>query len=87
MTEEEYEQFAEAAGISVSKFKRKYERGDVEIGEDGKPTVHSKKELKKLRKAEKKMKKEAAGDETSSKRKRDDDGEAPKKKKKKHSDA
>ncbi|KIH94331.1 nucleolar protein 58 [Sporothrix brasiliensis 5110] len=82
LTEEEYEQFAEAAGISVSKFKRKYERGDVEIGKDGKPVVHSKKELKKLRKAEKK-----AEEESSSKRKRDDDAETPKKKKKKHSDA
>ncbi|CAK7206210.1 Nucleolar protein 58 [Sporothrix eucalyptigena] len=82
LTEEEYEAFADAAGISVSKFKRKYERGDVDIGADGKPVVHSKKDLKKQRKAEKK-----AGEETSSKRKRDDDAETPKKKKKKHSDA
>ena len=80
LTEEEYAKYAEAAGISVSKFQRKYERGDVEIGSDGKPVVHSKKELKKLRK-------EAEKEESApSKRKRDEDGEAPKKKKKKNHD-
>ncbi|CAK7273424.1 Nucleolar protein 58 [Sporothrix epigloea] len=82
LTEEEYEKYAEEAGISVSKFKRKYERGDVDIGADGKPVVHSKKELKKQRKAEQKTEQES-----SVKRKRDDDAETPKKKKKKHSDA
>ncbi|KFA60875.1 hypothetical protein S40285_04843 [Stachybotrys chlorohalonatus IBT 40285] len=47
----EYERLAELAGISAKKFKRKYERGDVQV-ENGVPTVVSKKELKKLRKAE-----------------------------------
>lgn len=52
LSEADYERMAAAAGISVKKFKRKYERGDVDVNEDGTPKVHSKKELKKLRKAE-----------------------------------
>ncbi|KHN99169.1 nucleolar protein NOP58-like protein [Metarhizium album ARSEF 1941] len=52
LSTEEYERLAEAAGLSVKKFKRKYERGDVELGADGTPKVFSKKEMKKLRKAE-----------------------------------
>ncbi|CAH0014587.1 unnamed protein product [Clonostachys rhizophaga] len=52
LSEADYERLAEAAGLSVKKFKRKYERGDVELNEDGTPKVFSKKELKKLRKAE-----------------------------------
>lgn len=79
LSEADYEKYAEAAGISVSKFKRKYERGDVELAEDGTPKVISKKESKKLRKAE-----EDAG----GKRKRDEDAEEkPKKKKKSKKDA
>lgn len=54
LSEADYERMAEAAGLSVKKFKRKYERGDVELNEDGTPKVFSKKELKKLRKAEEK---------------------------------
>lgn len=80
LSEADYEKYAEAAGISVSKFKRKYERGDVELAEDGTPKVLSKKDLKKQKKSEDK--------ESSSKRKRDDEAdEKPKKKKKSKSDA
>ncbi|KAG7137187.1 Nucleolar protein 58 like [Verticillium longisporum] len=75
LTEADYERHAAAAGISVTKFKRKFERGDVELGPDGQPVVFSKKELKKLRKAE-----EKAG-ETPSK------SDAEGKKKRKHEDA
>ncbi|EWG53088.1 hypothetical protein FVEG_11587 [Fusarium verticillioides 7600] len=50
LSEADYERLAEEAGISVKKFKRKYERGDVELNADGTPKVISKKELKKLRK-------------------------------------
>ncbi|ROW10685.1 hypothetical protein VPNG_05079 [Cytospora leucostoma] len=80
LSEADYEKYAEAAGISVSKFKRKYERGDVELAEDGTPKVLSKKDLKKAKKAE-----EKADSDSGKKRKHDDDeGEKPKKKKKKH---
>lgn len=51
LSEAKYEELAAAAGISVSKFKRKYERGDVQLNEDGTPKVFSKKELKKARKS------------------------------------
>ncbi|PNY25704.1 Nucleolar protein 58, partial [Tolypocladium capitatum] len=47
----EYERLANLAGLSVKKFKRKYERGDVQFASDGSPKVHSKKDLKKMRKA------------------------------------
>ncbi|KUI67646.1 Nucleolar protein 58 [Cytospora mali] len=79
LSEADYEKYAEAAGISVSKFKRKFERGDVELAEDGTPKVLSKKDLKKAKKAE-----EKADSDSGKKRKHDDDGEKPKKKKKKH---
>jgi nucleolar protein 58 len=81
-SEPDFEKLASLAGISVSKFKRKYERGDIELDSTGNPVVHSKKEMRKIRKAEEK----AASDsnDATSKRKRDDDGEKPKKKKKKN---
>lgn len=79
LSEADYEKYAEAAGISVSKFKRKFERGDVELAEDGTPKVVSKKDLKKAKKAE-----EKADSDSGKKRKHDEDGEKPKKKKKKH---
>ena len=94
LSEAKYEELAAAAGISVSKFKRKYERGDVQLNEDGTPKVFSKKELKKARKS-------VGGDETpskseSKKRKHDDAAEEDEtedkkgkkqKKKKRHSEA
>lgn len=82
LTEADYERFAEQAGISVSKFKRKFERGDVDMDANGSPVVHSKKDLKKKRKSMDATSEKGtpAGGE---KRKRDDDEEKPKKKKKK----
>jgi nucleolar protein 58 len=102
LSEADYERLAEEAGISVKKFKRKYERGDVELNADGTPKVVSKKELKKLRKAAEAAEKATAtptksqpAEETDGKKKRkhDSDDEAtPKKekkqkKKKRHSEA
>ncbi|KAG5750053.1 hypothetical protein H9Q69_001982 [Fusarium xylarioides] len=98
LSEADYERLAEEAGISVKKFKRKYERGDVELNADGTPKVISKKELKKLRKAEEKAtpsKSQPAAEETDGKKKRKHDNsedEEPKKekkqkKKKRHSEA
>lgn len=91
LSEADYERLAEAAGLSVKKFKRKYERGDVELNTDGTPKVFSKKDLKKLRKAEENStpSKSAAPkaepvSEKKKKRKHDDDEEEvePKKEKK-----
>ena len=50
LSEAEYERLADLSGISVSKFKRKFERGDVELNDDGTPRVFSKKEIKRLAK-------------------------------------
>lgn len=84
LSEADYERLAEEAGLSVKKFKRKYERGDVEMNSDGTPKVFSKKELKKLRKAEDTPSKPEAAPESKKKRKHDDsEDEAETKKEKK----
>lgn len=97
LSSSEYERLAEASGLSVKKFKRKYERGDVQVDEDGNPRVFSKKELKKLRKsAEKNNATPTKSTDDSKKKKRkhddsEDEAESKKekkqKKKKRHSDA
>ncbi|KFY00028.1 hypothetical protein V495_05406 [Pseudogymnoascus sp. VKM F-4514 (FW-929)] len=66
--EEKYGALAEAAGISVAKYKRKAERGEIKLNADGTPLVVSKKDLKKQRKAEEKA---AAEGSKEKKRKRD----------------
>lgn len=76
------EKLAEKAGLSVKRYKRKLERGEINFDADGNPTSVSKKELKK---AKKEAKKKASKDE-GKKRKRSDEGEVDtteKKKKKK----
>lgn len=98
----EYERLANLAGLSVKKFKRKYERGDVQLASDGSPKVHSKKDLKKMRKAAENgtpvkvatPSKAEPVSEKKKKRKHDDDDEAveekkekKQKKKKRHSEA
>ncbi|KAK2004314.1 NOSIC domain-containing protein [Colletotrichum falcatum] len=83
LSEKDYERLAEAAGISVSKFKRKFERGDVQLGEDGTPVVFSKKELKKLKKGEDEADETPIKPTDSGKKKRKhEDDETPKKEKK-----
>lgn len=42
---------AEQAGLSVSRYKRKLERGEIKFDVDGKPSAISKKEMKKAKKA------------------------------------
>ncbi|EAW21232.1 RNA-processing protein NOP58 [Aspergillus fischeri NRRL 181] len=78
----ELEKMAEKAGLSVKRYKRKLERGEITFDANGNPSATSKKELKK---AKKEAKKASKGDEK--KRKRSDDGEeadnGEKKKKKK----
>lgn len=86
ITEEDYERLAKAAGMSVSKFAKRFEKGQIKVKPDGSVEVLSKKDLK-------------AGDEEaetpvkakSSKRKHEEEAETPakeekhKKKKKKSS--
>ena len=88
LTETQYEKYAEEAGISVSKFKRKYQRGDFEVGEDGTPRVLSKKELKKRKKEEAsgppKAEEELAKTKKKRKHESDDETKPKKKKKSKH---
>ncbi|KAI1101179.1 nucleolar protein Nop5 [Jackrogersella minutella] len=81
LSEADYARLAENAGISVTKFKRKYERGDVKIGSDGTPQVVSKKELKKLKKAEAKAT-DANAEASDKKRKHANDAGEKKSKKK-----
>ncbi|RYP42106.1 hypothetical protein DL767_000471 [Monosporascus sp. MG133] len=81
LSEAEYMRLAEEAGISVTKFKRKYERGDVKLNPDGSPMVVSKKELKKQKKEEAKKAAEAAS--SGKKRKHADEDTSEKKSKKK----
>ncbi|KAI0422510.1 Nop domain-containing protein [Xylaria grammica] len=85
LSEADYTRLAEEAGISVKKFKRKFERGDVKLGSDGSPQVISKKDIKKMKKEEAKAAAAAAEAEKSSskKRKHDDDSEKKSKKKSK----
>ena len=77
---------AAAAGISLEKYKRKAARGAIEIGPDGQPIVHSKKDLKKQKKIAAKLA-SATSDTSNKKRKLDDEAveKSEKKKKKKHS--
>ncbi|QKX57345.1 uncharacterized protein TRUGW13939_04457 [Talaromyces rugulosus] len=73
------EKLAAKAGLSVKRYQRKLERGEISFDADGNPTAISKKDLKKAKKEAKK----AAKDE-SKKRKRDrDEGDDKSEKKKK----
>ncbi|KAI3341463.1 Nop domain-containing protein [Ustulina deusta] len=89
LSEADYARLAEQAGISVKKFKRKFERGDVKLGSDGSPQVISKKDIKKMKKQEAKAAAAAAAaaeaeESTNKKRKHaGDDGEKKSKKKSK----
>ncbi|KAL4862537.1 hypothetical protein BDV12DRAFT_178660 [Aspergillus spectabilis] len=77
------EKLAEKAGLSVKRYKRKLERGEIEFDSAGNPSAVSKKDIKK---AKKESKKASKGDEK--KRKRSDENEDAdgKKKKKKRDD-
>ncbi|KAI1161260.1 hypothetical protein F5B18DRAFT_629096 [Nemania serpens] len=84
LSEADYARLAEQAGISVKKFKRKFERGDVKLGSDGSPQVISKKDIKKMKKEEAKTAAAEADEASNKKRKHtDDDGEKKSKKKSK----
>ncbi|KAI0535891.1 hypothetical protein GGR58DRAFT_477557 [Xylaria digitata] len=89
LSEADYARLAEEAGISIKKFKRKFERGDVKLGSDGSPQVISKKDIKKMKKEEAKAaaaaEAEAEAEASSTKKRKhtDDDGEKKGKKKSK----
>lgn len=73
---------AEQCGLSVVRYKRKLERGEITFQADGTPVAISKKEIKKAKKAAEKAL--ANGEvESGKKRKRAEDGETPKSDKKK----
>ena len=93
--EAQFGALAKEAGLTISRYKRKLERGEIKFEAGGKPVAISKKEIKKARKAAEKAEKASQIDvDSSKKRKRDDeDAEAgavektektEKKKKKKH---
>ncbi|KAI1432129.1 hypothetical protein GGR50DRAFT_625112 [Xylaria sp. CBS 124048] len=86
LTEADYARLAEQAGISVKKFKRKFERGDVKLNADGSPQVISKKDIKKMKKEEAKAavaaEVAAEAEQSSKKRKHDADNSEKKSKKK-----
>ncbi|KAE8149727.1 nucleolar protein 58 [Aspergillus avenaceus] len=73
------EKLAEKAGLSLKRYKRKLERGEIEFDADGNPSSVSKKDLKKAKKEAKKADK----GEDKKKRKRSDENEDGEKKKKK----
>lgn len=85
LSEADYERLAEKAGVSVTKFKRKYERGDIKMAGDGSPQVVSKKDLKKQRKEEAKKAAQAEEEASSSKKRKHADEETAEKKSKKKS--
>ncbi|KAN0083221.1 hypothetical protein V8E54_002309 [Elaphomyces granulatus] len=69
------EKIAEKAGLSVKRYQRKLERGEIKFDDKGNPTAISKKEVKRAKKEAKKATK-AEAKEAGKKRKRtDDDGE------------
>ena len=79
--EQMYESLAKQAGLPISRYKRKLERGEISFNADGTPQAISKKEVKKARKEAEKAAASAAGE--GKKRKREEDGEAVEKSEKK----
>ena len=57
--DEKYAVLADQAGLSISRYKRKLERGEIKFTEDGTPQSISKKDIKRAQKAAKKAEKEA----------------------------
>ena len=69
-----YKKFAEQTGLSIKRYKRKLERGEIKFGADGRPQAISKKDIKKARKASEKAASAANGNiESDKKRKREED--------------
>lgn len=71
------EKLAEKAGLSVKRYQRKLERGEITFDKNGNPTSVSKKDLKKSKKEDKKAAKAAEKDDSGKKRKRSEEDEEP----------
>ncbi|KAI0997379.1 Nucleolar protein 58 [Podosphaera aphanis] len=71
---------AHAAGLSLKKYKKKLEKGQIRVNPDGTPIVLSKKDLKRERSTM-----ESETEKTPSKKRKPDDSEKPEKKKRKKS--
>ncbi|KAK0704787.1 hypothetical protein B0H67DRAFT_603830 [Lasiosphaeris hirsuta] len=99
LAEKDFERLAKSAGMSVSKFSRRYEKGQIKLTADGNLEILSRKDLKAAAAAAEEEEEEAAETPVkvkskSSKRQRDEEEdkveethtkeEKPKKKKKKH---
>ena len=87
--EKQYGALAKQAGLTISRYKRKLERGEIKFNEDGTPQAISKKDIKRAEKAARKAERVTNGDAgEGKKRKREEDagetvekGEKKKKKK------
>ena len=76
--DEKFGELAAQAGLTVSRYKRKLERGEIKFTADGKPEAISKKDIKRARKEAEKAEKGMNGDASSGKkRKRDDEDAGP----------
>lgn len=79
---------AAACDLSVERYKRKLERGEISFTSDGTPVAISKKDIKKAKKAAEKAEAVAANSEAAASKKRkhtEDESSTPKEKKKKKS--
>ncbi|KAJ5940686.1 hypothetical protein N7516_000854 [Penicillium verrucosum] len=77
------EEMAAKAGLSVKRYERKLERGEITFDKEGNPTSVSKKDLKKSKKDAKKDSKKADKDDGKKRKRSEDDDEKKKKKKSK----
>jgi len=68
--EQMYGELAKQAGLTIPRYKRKLERGEIKFNADGTPEAISKKEIKK---AKKEAEKGTSADASGKKRKREDD--------------
>ena len=74
--EAEFGALARAAGLTIPRYKRKLERGEIKFEAGGKPVAISKKEIKKGRKAAEKAEKASKADVGDNKKRKRDDKDA-----------
>ena len=81
--DEKYKEPAAQAGISVARYKRKLERGEITFDEAGKAVAISKKDIKKAKKAAEKKMDKGSNDISSTKKRKREDGDSVEKSEKK----